>query len=343
MIKMTMIGSAALLSLTGAAMAQTPQAFTGPIGGAPGTHSNRSSESPMAVLWDQRDFDVNANAYVNQTFTDFPTYDSFNVSDVTTGGATWNVQKITVYFTRGAGGTDLFNPINITTANVQIYSKTGCLPGTNDLPPQLTLPCTLVSPAANLWEISVDTSSTPQFQGISGNYWIGVTPITNFARDGQEFQFQTRAAGRDCESSWRNPGNGFLFGTEWMNLSSSIGNGTTYDCAILIEGTTGGGGYTCTITGTCPGTVRLAWAGAQPNRQQGIVFARNTGNYTIQNGQCTGTQLGLGTNQLQLYNTIGTGNGAGSVNAQANSGACRGYVQLIQVPGCQTSNVAQVP
>jgi len=120
-------------------------------------------------------------------------------------------------------------------------------------------------------------------------------------------------------------------------------NAATCELPFIINGTGGGGGYTCTITGVCPGQVNLAWSGAQPNRQQGILFARNTGNFTIQNGQCAGTQLGLGTNQLQLYNTIGTGSGSGNVNAQAGPGACRGFVQLIQVPGCQTSNVAQVP
>ncbi len=126
----------------------------------------------------------------------------------------------------------------------------------------------------------------------------------------------------------------------WVSMLRD--QGATCELPIIINGTSGGG-YTCSITGTCPGTVRLSWSGAQPNRNQGILFARNTGNYTIQSGPCQGTQLGLGTNQLQLYNTIGTGSGAGSVNAQAGQGACRGFVQLIQVPGCQTSNVAQVP
>lgn len=101
--------------------------------------------------------------------------------------------------------------------------------------------------------------------------------------------------------------------------------------------------YTCTITGVCPGQVTLAWSGAQPSRQQGILFASNTGNFTIQSGACAGTQLGLGTRNLRLYNTIGTGSGSGSVNAQAGPGSCGGFVQLIQVPGCETSNVAQVP
>ena len=97
------------------------------------------------------------------------------------------------------------------------------------------------------------------------------------------------------------------------------------------------------LGGVCPGSVSLSWNNAAPNTTLGILFARNTGNFIINSGPCTGTQLGLGTNQLQLYGTIGSGNGSGSVNAQAGSGACGGYVQLINLPSCDTSDVAQVP
>ncbi len=124
---------------------------------------------------------------------------------------------------------------------------------------------------------------------------------------------------------------------------SSIGFPTNF-CVRASRGS--GGGYTLNITGTCPGQIRLTWSGAQPNKQQAVVFARNTGSYVIPNGPCQGTQLGLGTNQLQLYTTIGTGNGSGGVNATVQSGACRGYVQLLVTNGgspCAKSNVKQVP
>lgn len=97
------------------------------------------------------------------------------------------------------------------------------------------------------------------------------------------------------------------------------------------------------LGGQCPGPVQLSWSGAPPSTTLGIIFAMNTGTYVIATGPCAGTTLGLGTNQLQLYNTIGSGSGSGSVNAQVGPGACGGYVQLITVPSCATSNVAQVP
>lgn len=101
--------------------------------------------------------------------------------------------------------------------------------------------------------------------------------------------------------------------------------------------------YTCALTGVCPGQVNLAWRGADANRQQGILFASNTGSFVINSGPCAGTQLGLGTRNLQLYNVIGTGSGSGNVNANAGPGSCGGFVQLIQTHSCAVSNVAQVP
>ncbi len=336
-------GSSAVLAAASVALGQAPQAFTAPIGGVPHASSG-GTVSPAAVLWDQSDYDVAAGAFVNQVFDDFPTSSSFQVCDVTTGGASWNVSKVTVYFTRGANSTDLFDPANITTANVQIYSQTSCLPGSNDLPPQLTLPCTLFSPASNVWEISVDTSGTAEFQGINGEYWIGVTPVTTFARDGQEFQFQTVSARQNCESTWRNPGGAFGFGTEWNMISTTIGGGTTYDGAIKLEGTAGGGGYTLSVGGNCPGTVQVVWDGAQPNKQQAIVFAANTGSYVVPSGPCQGTRLGLGTRNLRVVNTVSTGNGSGQVGGNASSGACGGYLQLVTIANpCEASNVDQLP
>ncbi|MCC6909473.1 MAG: hypothetical protein IT430_16145 [Phycisphaerales bacterium] len=130
-------------------------------------------------------------------------------------------------------------------------------------------------------------------------------------------------------------------GFRMFSGGGAVGNIAAFDNMNIAPATAG---FACTITGTCPGQVNLSWSGGPANKPMGIVFARNTGNFTIGSGPCAGTQLGLGTNQLQLYNTINTGNGAGSVNAQASSGACGGFVQLVAVDTpCKTSNVAQVP
>lgn len=127
-------------------------------------------------------------------------------------------------------------------------------------------------------------------------------------------------------------------------LATVVVPGLESQNALSGEFRFGGGGYACDITGPCPGTVRIAWNNAPANTQQGIVFALNTGNFIVQGGPCQGTQLGLGTNQLRLVTTVGTGSGSGAVNGQAGSSACGGRVQLVALgTPCETSNVAQVP
>jgi hypothetical protein len=109
-------------------------------------------------------------------------------------------------------------------------------------------------------------------------------------------------------------------------------------------GAGGGSAYRCSITGSCPGTVNVAWSGAQPSQQQYIIFAGNTGSVTIPNGPCSGTVLGLGAQNIRLVNTISTGSGSSNVNGQAGTGACGGYLQLVTIANpCETSNVAQLP
>lgn len=137
--------------------------------------------------------------------------------------------------------------------------------------------------------------------------------------------------------TYGNYGFGYANKQVWV-YDSSRGGWQGYDIGA------GGGSYRCSISGSCPGTVNVAWSNAQPGRQQYIIFASNTGSVSIPNGPCAGTVLGLGAQNIRLVNTIGTGNGSGNVNGRAGTAACRGYIQLVTVANpCETSNVAQLP
>lgn len=109
----------------------------------------------------------------------------------------------------------------------------------------------------------------------------------------------------------------------------------------MQHGNAGGGGYTLDVTGPCPGTVTVAWSGATPSVQQGIVYGDNLGTTVIPGGPCTGTSLGVQGN-VRLIRTLGTGGGSGSVNGNAGSGACGHYLQLIEAGSCNTSNPDQI-
>lgn len=106
-----------------------------------------------------------------------------------------------------------------------------------------------------------------------------------------------------------------------------------------------GSEFSFEVVGRCPGTVNLTWSGATPSRTLAIIFASNLGNLIIPNGNpCAGTRLGLGQANARLVQTIGTGpNGINSINGTTSSGACGGFLQLLDLDPCATSNVEGVP
>jgi len=126
------------------------------------------------------------------------------------------------------------------------------------------------------------------------------------------------------------------------NLIGSNGSGNLLGLVYLPAEPSG---PTLRLSGSCPGSIGVHWGNATPNSTMGILFASNTGSFTIGSGPCAGTTLGLGTQNLQLVNTVNTGTGSGQVNGNAGPGACSGFVQLVVVDGspCATSNVEEVP
>ncbi len=109
-----------------------------------------------------------------------------------------------------------------------------------------------------------------------------------------------------------------------------------------LAAVTTGGGYSLRVSGQCPGMLTVSWNGATPNRQQGLVFGLNQGNTTIPGGVCQGTVLGI-QGGLQLVRTFSTGSGSGSISGNAGTAACGHFLQLVEAPSCNTSNVARIP
>jgi len=133
------------------------------------------------------------------------------------------------------------------------------------------------------------------------------------------------------------------FSLSWANNMIwviDLANGTWRGYEIPELG--GSNTYTCSVSGTCPGTVTVHWNNATPNRQQGIVFGNTLGQTTIPNGPCQGTVLGVAGN-VRLVNTIGTGSGSGQVNGTAGTAACGHRLQLVEAGSCNTSTVGTIP
>lgn len=100
------------------------------------------------------------------------------------------------------------------------------------------------------------------------------------------------------------------------------------------------------LTPSCPsgGRITIGWSDATPSAQIALVFARTTGNFVIPTGQpCAGTRLGLSSQQIQLAYTGASGaNGARTINATAGPNACGGYLQLLDVASCRTSEAVRI-
>lgn len=160
-----------------------------------------------------------------------------------------------------------------------------------------------------------------------------------------EYKVFTGAATTQFDAAGTGLGNGGLttidrlwaFGADATTGSSGGDDG--YVTRLTVDAT---GGYILGVRGTCPGTLTVEWRGATPNRQQGLVFGASQGSTRIPNGACQGTILGL-QGQVRLVNTFGTGSGSGSVNGSAGTGACGGFLQLVEAGSCNTSNVRQIP
>ena len=177
------------------------------------------------VLWDQSNVNTGINAFVDQEFSDVPSYSAYMVMDVVSTG--WTVQSVSAYFTNNMG-----NWAGVTQARLNIFSKTGTLPVAADDPTAGSTVGVSLTNLGSSWEI---TASGLNVNVPIGDYWIGLTPLTNFGTQGQEFHQAAPIIGDD--TAFRNPGGGFGLGTAWQTTAALgpdwIG---VYDGAFKVEG-----------------------------------------------------------------------------------------------------------
>ncbi len=100
------------------------------------------------------------------------------------------------------------------------------------------------------------------------------------------------------------------------------------------------------VRASCPsgGPIRAQWSGAAPGGRVALIFGQSQGVYPVPpNYPCAGTQLGLGSNQLQIaWFGRSDADGGRIINATAPPAACGGFLQLLDLTTCATSNVARV-
>ncbi len=133
-------------------------------------------------------------------------------------------------------------------------------------------------------------------------------------------------------------------GSTWTRLTDP--NGRSVDFMARVVARSSGGGITLAVTAQCPqgGQIIIEWGGATPGGTIALLFARSTGSFAIPNNRpCAGTVLGLSSNQLQVAYTGSAGqSGSRMLQSTINSGACGGWLQLLDLTTCGTSNTAQI-
>ncbi|MCL4198103.1 MAG: SBBP repeat-containing protein [Phycisphaerales bacterium] len=96
---------------------------------------------------------------------------------------------------------------------------------------------------------------------------------------------------------------------------------------------------------SCPsgGPIQVRWSGATPNGRAALYFARDTGSTRIAGGPCANIPLDLGPAQfgIALVSRSDRG-GARTINTFAGGGICLGYLQLIDLPTCDRSNLVRI-
>jgi uncharacterized repeat protein (TIGR01451 family) len=199
-----------------------------------------ASENPEAVLWDQPLSTVNQGAYVNQEFTDFPTYSAFLADDFHNP----NPWSITTIFVPGDGWNGFTTLFNATALTWQIYADNAGVPAGDPAgggnPPiwTLTLPptdpqviITTGTPGGYLSNAQLNLA-VPLILP-PGDYWLVFYPTLNFGLYGQ-FGRQPSDTTYGYTGQFVNPGGGFGFGTVWQ--SWNVIGAPGQDIAFRLEG-----------------------------------------------------------------------------------------------------------
>lgn len=219
----SMVGKCARITLplllAAPALAQTPQTqarYTlegGPIAPAEGT-----------VLWEQLPDELGVG-FVDQEFPDFADFSTYMVNDVTfTDAVTLDTVSIWTTSNTSGGGFEL-----ITEARLNVFENDPLL-ATDDPVTGVVVPVTVTLDGSSY---RVDAAGLA-LDLDAGEYWIGLSPIGEFGVIGQEFHLESPVL--SDESNARNPGGGFVLGTDWGLVSALFGDGTPFDGSIRVTG-----------------------------------------------------------------------------------------------------------
>lgn len=99
------------------------------------------------------------------------------------------------------------------------------------------------------------------------------------------------------------------------------------------------------VTASCPqgGPIQISWSGATPRARVALLFGHRIGETMIpEPNACAGTALNLRGRVRMIFESPSGANGEATINADARPEACGGYLQLLDLSTCATSNVERI-
>jgi M6 family metalloprotease-like protein len=193
---------------------------------------------PGGVLWDQPLSSVNQNAYVDQQFSDSPTYSSYLADDFT-NGSSWNISTI---FVPGSGWNGFTSLLNATQLHWRIYADCAGVPcGSPEggAAPVWTLSLAPTNAQVTITNGSGGYPSNTLLQLASpvnlpaGHWWLVFYPTMSFGSYGQ-YGRQPADTTNGYWGQFINPGGAFGYGTAWQAWTA-VG-ATQHDIAFRLEG-----------------------------------------------------------------------------------------------------------
>lgn len=186
------------------------------------------------ILLNQSQIDVGPNGVgaPNSVSPGFNGWNAFAVEDVTVGAGGWNITSVSTYFSALS-----WNPGSVTTAVLNVFSKTGNSPiAANNPRANPTGQGSLVSVTMNgfdvagngVWEIRADGLN---INLAAGEYWIGLTPVGPTGPFGPDRQWSSTTHNGQSQHVRFYPDSG------WQNAGTYYGV-PSFDGAMLIQGTT---------------------------------------------------------------------------------------------------------
>jgi hypothetical protein len=194
------------------------------------------------ILWDQPLSTANTAAYVDQDFTDMPTYSSWLADDFTNADP-W---AIYTFFVPGDGWNGFSDLLNADSLTWSIYADAGGVPdgdpSGNGIPPVWTItlapddPQVTISTGSGGYNSDATLNLDDPALLDAGTYWLVFYPSGAFSGFGQ-YGRQPADTTNNYTGQFINPGGGFGFGADWQDWT--VLGVTQPDIAFRLEGELG--------------------------------------------------------------------------------------------------------